>query len=239
MTSEPGNTISVIIPVFNGERYIAAAIESVLQQTRPADEIIVVNDGSSDATAAVLAAYDRRIAVISQENHGGAHATNQGISVASGSFLSFLDADDLWTSRKLEIQVDWLSRHPHAEAVFGYVQQFISADLDPEQARRLKCPHSPQAGLTKNTILIRRPSFDRIGAFDSNLRSIDFLDWFTRALDAKLKFEMLPDLLALRRLHNANNGRLVRDSQMTENLIALKRALDRRREQTRHSVSNQ
>jgi glycosyltransferase involved in cell wall biosynthesis len=227
MTAKP--TVSVVIPVFNGERYVAAAISSVLDQTRAPDEVIVVDDGSSDATPAVLASFGSRITVISQPNGGGADATNRGVAAAAGDVLCFLDADDLWEPPKLAIQMDWLSTQPETEAVFGHVRQFISEDLDEETAQRLACPPSPQPGVSKITMAIRREAFDRVGAFDSSLRSVDFVDWFTRALDHGLKTEILPDVMALRRLHAANNGLRVRGSQMAENLTALKRALDRRR----------
>ena len=112
MTPNSTKTISVVIPVFNGERYIAAAIDSVLSQTRPADEVIVVDDGSSDSTAAVLLSYGGRITVISQPNRGGADATNQGVAAARGAVLSFLDADDLWTPCKLlPYAISKLRRH--------------------------------------------------------------------------------------------------------------------------------
>ena len=229
MTINTKITVSVIIPVFNCEGYVAAAIESVLGQTRSPDEVIVVDDGSSDATATVLALFGSRITIISQPNRGGAEATNRGVAAASGDFLCFLDADDLWTPDKLAIQMNWLSAHPETEAVFGHVRQFISEDLEPSVAKRLACPQSSQPGVSKITMAIRREAFNRVGAFDSSLRSVDFIDWFARALDRGLKTEMLPDLVALRRLHATNNGLRIRASQVSENLTVLKRALDRRR----------
>jgi GT2 family glycosyltransferase len=96
-------------------------------------------------------------------------------------------------------------------------------------AQRLECPQSPQPGVSKITMAIRRGAFDRVGTFDRGLRSVDFVDWFSRALDHGLKTEILPDVVALRRLHATNNGLRIRESQMTENLTVLKRALDRRR----------
>jgi glycosyltransferase involved in cell wall biosynthesis len=229
MTARARTAVSVVIPVFNAERYLAAAIDSVLDQTRPPDEVIVVDDGSTDATPAVLASFGDRITVISQPNGGGADATNRGVAAAAGDLLCFLDADDLWEPPKLAIQMDWLAVHPETEAVFGHVRQFISEDLDQETAQRLACPQSPQPGVSKITIAIRRKAFDRVGAFDGGLRSVDFVDWFARALDRGLKTEILPDVVALRRLHATNNGLRIRGSQMAENLTVLKRALDRRR----------
>jgi glycosyltransferase involved in cell wall biosynthesis len=221
--------ISVIIPVFNGERYIVAAIDSVRQQTLQPDEIIIIDDGSTDRTASIVTALRTPVTIISQPNRGSAAATNRGVEAASGQFLCFLDADDLWLPDKIARQLDWLTRHPEKEAVFGHVQQFVSPDLDCGVARRLACPEAPQPGISKITMMIRREAFERIGPFDSVLRSIDFLEWYTRAIDRHMCADMLPEVVALRRLHGTNNGIGLRDAQRSENLHALKRALDRRR----------
>jgi glycosyltransferase involved in cell wall biosynthesis len=227
--------ISVVIPAFNAERYLAAAIDSVFAQTLQPDEIIVVNDGSTDRTAAVLAAYGDRITVISQSNGGISVANNRGVAAASGSYLCFLDADDLWMANKLERQMDWVTRHPETEAVFGHVRQFISEDLEDTDRGRLLCPPDPQAGIMKIAMLIRRTAFDRVGTFDEGLRNADFVDWYARALDLRLRTHMLPEVVALRRQHNANLGVVARDVQRRDNIAVLKRALDRRRATRRDS----
>ncbi len=221
--------ISVIIPVFDCESYVAAAIDSVLQQTMVPDDIIVVDDGSTDATPSVLAALSPYVTLIRQPNRGGAAASNRGVIAATGRFLCFLDADDLWTHDKVARQFERLTRFPDKEAVFGQVQQFISDDLTPALADRLACPRAPQPGISKTSMMIRREAFERIGLFDSTLRNIDFLEWYTRAIDKELQVDMLPEVVAFRRLHTTNNGILRRDAQRSENLDALKRALDRRR----------
>jgi glycosyltransferase involved in cell wall biosynthesis len=221
--------ISVVIPAFNAERYLAAAIDSVLAQTLQPAEIIVVNDGSTDRTAAVLAAYGDRVTVISQANCGISVANNRGVASASGLYLGFLDADDLWKANKLETQMDWIKAHPETEAVFGHVRQFISEDLEDRDRARLRCPPDPQAGIMKIAMLIRRTAFDRVGNFDETLRNADFVDWYGRALDRGLRTHMLPDVVALRRQHNANLGVVARMEQRRDNVTVLKRALDRRR----------
>ncbi len=221
--------ISLIIPVFNCERYITAAIDSVLNQTVVPDEIIVVDDGSTDATPHVVGALRPRVTLVRQPNCGGAAATNRGMELATGRFLCFLDADDLWVQDKVARQMDWLTKYPHTEAVFGHVQQFISDDQAPGLVQRWACPQAPQPGISKITMMIRREAFERIGPFDPSLRTIEFLDWYTRAIEKRLRADMLPDLVALRRLHASNSGIAMREAQRSENLKALKRALDRRR----------
>ena len=82
---------------------------------------------------------------------------------------------------KLKKQMEWLTRHPETEAVFGYARQFISEELDEKDRIRLLCPPEPQPGISKTTMLIRRAAFERVGAFDETLRCGDFVDWFARA----------------------------------------------------------
>jgi glycosyltransferase involved in cell wall biosynthesis len=110
--------VSVIIPVYNGERYLAAAIQSVLEQTLPPDEIIVVDDGSTDGTAAIVTglagASPLPIHYIHQQNQGPSAARNRGLRAARSGLVAFLDADDIWDLRKQEIQVAYLAANPDA-----------------------------------------------------------------------------------------------------------------------------
>jgi glycosyltransferase involved in cell wall biosynthesis len=225
--------VSVIIPVFNCERYVAAAIESVLKQTTQPEEVVVVDDGSTDDTPRILAALSPRVTFVRQPNCGAATAINRGLEAASGRIFCFLDADDLWLPDKVARQLDWLTSYPNTEAVFGHVQQFFSEDLGPGVIDRWVCPQAPQPGISKITMMIRREAFERIGPFDPALRAIEFLEWYTRAVDQGLRMDMLPEVVALRRVHEGNTGIVMRDAQRSENLEALKRALDRRRAASR------
>ena len=105
---------SVIIPVYNGERFIGATIQSVLAQTYKAAEIIIVDDGSSDDTAAVVEQYSSQIAIsyVRQQNKGPSAARNHAVSLARGDWIAFLDADDLWYSNKLQIHRDYIMNYP-------------------------------------------------------------------------------------------------------------------------------
>jgi glycosyltransferase involved in cell wall biosynthesis len=221
--------ISLVIPVFNAERYIAATIESALAQTLPADEIIAVIDGATDGTPAILAGYGDRITLIVQANRGLCAALNRGVEASRCSFLCFLDHDDLWVPDKLKKQMEWLTRHSETEAVFGYARQFISEDVDEKHRARLLCPPEPQPGIAKTTMLIRRTAFKRVGAFDETLRCGDFVDWFARARDVGLRTHILTDVVTLRRLHRTNMGLVQYHQQQLEYITVLKRMMDRRR----------
>src|SRR4028119_812278 len=112
--------ISVIIPVYNGEKTIQETIESVLNQTFTDFELIVINDGSQDATLEIVERIqDSRLKVLSYPNAGQAASRNRGLSHASGEYISFIDADDLWTPDKLEAQLRALQDNPQAAVEIG------------------------------------------------------------------------------------------------------------------------
>ena len=132
--------ISVMIPVYNCDRYLGEAIESVLSQTYRPLEIIIIDDGSTDGSAAVAKRFMPHIHYYYQANAGIGSARNKGIELAQGSFFAFLDADDLWSKDKLAQQMAALEAHPGVDVVFGHVTQFYSPELDEELRRKIHCP---------------------------------------------------------------------------------------------------
>ncbi|MHC5098093.1 MAG: glycosyltransferase family 2 protein, partial [Planctomycetota bacterium] len=124
--------ISVVIPAYNAEKHIARAIESVLAQTRPADEVIVIDDGSSDGTGDVVRSFGDKVIFIQQENAGASVARNAGIEAATSDWIAFLDADDEWLPNKIELQIAQLKRNPDlAWAMSNYFTCFC----DPEHSK--------------------------------------------------------------------------------------------------------
>ena len=121
MSNYRKNLVSVIIPVFNSERYIASAVESVLKQTYKEFELIVVNDGSTDKTVKVLEQYIDRIHYAYQPNKGVAAARNAGIRASKGEYIAFLDSDDLWIRDTLILHVNYLQNNPNIGLVYGEV----------------------------------------------------------------------------------------------------------------------
>jgi glycosyltransferase involved in cell wall biosynthesis len=216
--------ISTIVPLYNTRAYIVEAIDSILAQTRPADEIIVVDDGSTDGGAELLAGYGSKVCVIRQAHAGGATALNRGITEATGDAIAFLDADDLWARDKLERQQAILLAKDSVDGVFGLIQQFDQRGA----ADRLS--HEPQRGISRIGLLIRRAAFDRCGLFDESMRVAEFVPWYARASVLGLTTEMLDCVVAYRRIHPGNSGIVRRDQQQQESLIGLKKALDLRRQ---------
>ncbi len=217
--------VSCILPVHNGAAHLAEAIESILRQRGVRIEVLAVDDGSTDASSAILARYAPAVRVLRQANAGPAASRNAGILASRGQFLAFLDQDDRWLPGKLERQVARLGARPDLDAVVSYVESFWDDDAGRERDQ----PRSGAVpGYVSGTLLARRAIFDRVGLFDPQLWFVDSLDWFARASECGASIELMPDVLAQHRVHRGNLSRRGRDSR-AETLRVLRRALDRRR----------
>jgi glycosyltransferase involved in cell wall biosynthesis len=220
--------ISVIIPVFNGEKYLAEAIKSVLSQDGFNFDIIVVDDGSTDNTAKIAENFKSLLRYHHQTNSGAGAARNQGISMARGDFFAFLDADDLWTADKMKLQWRAFNEHPELDIALGHVLQFYSPDLTQTEKDRIDIPVEIMPGYHVGAMLIRKNSFLQVGLFKEELRIGDTIDWYARSSELKLNSIMLPDIVMKRRIHKTNLG-ISRRDQRIGYIHALKSALDRRR----------
>jgi glycosyltransferase involved in cell wall biosynthesis len=220
--------VTVIIPAHNSGAYIAPALDSILAQKHRPIEILVVDDGSTDATAETVRRYAPEVRVIEQEQQGHPAARNAGIRAAAGEFLAFLDHDDLWSADKLELQIASFERSPALDLVFGHIQNFFTPEMPQEERERLAVPLQPLPGLLQGAMLARRGSFDRVGLFSEERSIGDFLDWYGRAMVAQMNIEMLPETVVFRRIH-ANNFQRSHKHQGREYLLAVKDLLDRRR----------
>jgi glycosyltransferase involved in cell wall biosynthesis len=237
VTSVPGDAhtalgaspaVSVIIPVYNCERYLAEAIRSVLAQTSPPLEVIVVDDASADGSASVAQSFGAPVRYSLQPKAGAGAARNRGAELARGSHFAFLDADDLWVPDKLRLQLDTLAASPELDAVFGYVRQFRSPELGAEVATSTKVPTEPIAGYHAGTMLIRREAFTRVGPFETGWQVGEFVSWYLRASELGLRMRMLPEVVMERRVHDTNT--VIRErNAYTQYVRVLKAALDRRR----------
>lgn len=223
--------ISVLIAAYNAEAYVAEALDSVLSQTRPPDEVIVIDDGSDDRTSAALERFGSRIICLSQPNRGQAAALNSAIATATGDLLGFCDADDLWTPRKLELQIALIDNFEEIDAVFGEVRQFVSPDVSKQEQDRLRPAIEVLHGESKLCMLIRRPAFDRLGPFEESLPATFFIEWLGRAKQRGLRSAPLDEIVALRRLHLSNGGRVNKKQQDIETLLALRQIIAGRRGQ--------
>lgn len=223
----PEPTVSALILVHDGERHLGEAIESVLAQTRPVDELIVVDHDSSDRSAAIARGFGGIVRVVEDTRPGIGHARNTAVSEASGDYLAFLDHDDLWEPRKTELQLAGFAINPGVDLVFGHMVQFAD-DLDPQLAARLDISDRPQPGLHLGTLMATRSVWRRVGWWEGEEEASDGLVWFIRANQLGLRRLMLPDVVTRRRIHGSNQSFANHDDRV-EWARALKASLDERR----------
>jgi glycosyltransferase involved in cell wall biosynthesis len=235
-----GEVVSVIIPVYNGERFLAEAIDSVFAQDYRPIEVIVVDDGSDDRSAEIARSYDD-VMVLSQVNSGLAAARNAGIAVASGAFIAFLDADDVMLPSNLRIQVDYIHDHPEVGCTLGAWENFgAPADdewqVDPpprpdgavDVASQEALVHLRGGGIGI-ALVVRRTALDVVGHFDTSFDFAEDLDWLFRLRESGVRAVILPDIVGHRRLH-ASNMTKDRSAAVAGWLRFLKAAAGRRHE---------
>jgi glycosyltransferase involved in cell wall biosynthesis len=153
MTVENNPLISVIVPVYNGRRFLAETIQSVLAQTYRPVEVVAVDDGSTDGSAAIVESFSSVIC-IQQSNQGVAAARNRGVEASQGELLAFLDQDDLWVEEKLEKQVAYLQQHPGVGYVLSHVQFFLEPGMKKPAWVRDGLLDEPRPGYNLGNMLI-------------------------------------------------------------------------------------
>jgi len=231
-------TISCIVPVFNGERYLSETLDSIFAQTYPWLEVIVVNDGSTDGSARLLKSYKDRVIYLEQADKGPAAARNLGVTRSRGEFVAFLDQDDLWDPEKLTRQMARFEARAELDLCIAHVQLFWVPELRVEAIRlRDQWRAHVVPGYTTGTLLTRRTFFDAVGPFDTSLWFGDATEWFLRAIEKKAVIELLPDVLLYHRMHRANLTRRRLSNSREEFLGIVKRSLDQRRQRSEGPVS--
>jgi glycosyltransferase involved in cell wall biosynthesis len=148
--------VSCIVPVFNGERYLAEALDSVLGQTYRALEVIVVDDGSTDGTPAVVRTFGARVRCVTQPNAGLAAARNRGLAAATAELVAFLDADDLWLPEKIACQMERFRARPELEVSLTHIQNFWADDRPVAAEERGTHSMEPMPGYSSPAMLARR-----------------------------------------------------------------------------------
>lgn len=202
--------VSVVIPVYNGERYVADAVSSALKQTLEPREVIVVDDGSTDSTADILADFGDRIRVISQPNRGVSVARNAGIRAATSSWIGQLDADDTWRPHKLERVAAVVRNQSAVRMVFSAVRHLSEDSRGAYENHRptdLECQHIREELMARNVVLggcsgpvIRRQCFKEVGLFDESLRSAEDWDMWIR-IASRYEVRYVDEVLVDRREH--------------------------------------
>jgi GT2 family glycosyltransferase len=218
--------VSVIVPVYNGERFIRDAVNNIWAQNYPSLELIIVNDGSTDRTEEIIRGMPADIRYFKQDTEGAASARNRGIRDASGEFIAFLDVDDLWPVNNLHMLVNEMLREPDTEVIHGYAQlmQFNTERNEFEYTGNPKesFPYYIGAGIYRKSV------FETVGLFDPTLRFGEDRDWYNRAHEADVKVKRVDDITLFVRRHGRNmtNGKNRIELGM---LRIYKKFLDRKR----------
>lgn len=220
--------ISVIVPCYNTARYLAECLTSACRQSPAPEEVIVIDDGSTDASAAIAEAFGPPVRCVRVAHSGIGAARNHGLAHAVGDVIAFLDADDVWTPGSVGVRAAELSLDPQLGCAGGRTEQFVSPELPDEVKQRLVCPADSVSARMAGALLIRRAVFDRVGIFDASLALGETIDWIARADAAGITMRMTETVVLRRRIHDANTG-VTRAGRRSDYLRVLKASLDRRR----------
>jgi glycosyltransferase involved in cell wall biosynthesis len=220
--------VSAVIPAFNAERFIATALDAVLAQTYKELEVIVVDDGSTDETAAIAGRYPVRL--LRGENQGAAAALNRGIDAAGAELIAFCDADDIWMPDRISAQVDYLLAHPEAGVVTCDMEVFLEPRTVLPQWMD-EADFATRRAMIPSALLVRQEVFDRLGGFDPSFTIGFDTDWMVRAVDAGIEIGSVDRTLIRYRVHDANNTRDIRTAR-DDVFRALRASIDRKRRTT-------
>jgi glycosyltransferase involved in cell wall biosynthesis len=191
--------ITLIIPCYNAVAYIGDALDSALSQSVRPDEIIVVDDGSTDGSAAAIARFGDSVRCIRQDNQGDPSARNLGLAHATGTLMAFLDADDLWPVDSLATRMQALG---DSAFVWGITEQFVSEDSERTgTGAAIPSISAPIPGAT----LFQRAVFEQVGGFDTRHRLGAMMDWYSRALHCGFRGMPIQSVVLRRRIHDTNS----------------------------------
>jgi glycosyltransferase involved in cell wall biosynthesis len=227
MISKP--VVSVVMPVYNGANYLREAIDSVLSQTYPHIEILVINDGSTDngKTEAIAKSYGEKIRYFYKENGGVASALNLGIKNMRGTWFTWLSHDDLWVPDKIERQIRFFNANPNKKA--GYTDFFIidkkgtiiNAINTPWYPRHIAIRKLFRSGyINGNSVMIEKTCFDNAGLFKDHLRSTQDTEMWIR-LSRHYELARIPEKLMKERWHNLQGCRNIPSERHVSEMVAM------------------
>jgi glycosyltransferase involved in cell wall biosynthesis len=194
---------SVIIPAYNCEKYLATALDSIVAQDYGPVDIVVVDDGSTDATACIARSYSG-VRYIYQPHQGLPAARNNGLANCTGELICFLDGDDYWPSNKLRLQGCYLAAHPELGCVIGKLLNFLHDGMARPHWISEPLMTEEGGGWSLGASLVQRWVFDRVGPFDVAYSYCDDLDWLIRMAEARVPWAVIPGVFLHRRIHTSN-----------------------------------
>jgi glycosyltransferase involved in cell wall biosynthesis len=220
-----GDAVSVIVPAWNAAATLAETLRSVLEQSYPADEILVLDDGSTDETQHVVAAFAPRIDYLRQANGGPSAARNAGLEATQADLVAFLDADDIWLPRALELLSAPLGSNPEVAASRGMTVD-LYADPDGSASAGLSDPYW---GFNVGSALFRRSALAGLGGFDPSLLDGEDVDLWLRLREQRLACRRVESVV-LRYRQRPGDVRAGQERHVRTLVRSLKRSLDRSRQ---------
>lgn len=221
--------VSVVIPAYDAEAFIAETLDSVLAQTWTPFEVVVVDDGSTDGTIAVAESFGDRVRVVACPHRGHAATRNAGIEAARGEFIAFIDADDLMPPDALAIRMRHMLADPALDMVAGRLMCFLTPNMSEEDRRRFMVPPEPQQGHLPGAAIIRVSAFVTHGLIDESVPVLCELEWTVRAQDAGARIRQIDDVVVHRRIHGRNLTLRRKQELDADRLRILRASLARRR----------
>jgi glycosyltransferase involved in cell wall biosynthesis len=202
--------VSVIIPAYNAAKYLRDAVEGALNQIYSQREIIVVDDGSTDTTPQVLAEYGDKIQVIRQSNKGTAAACNVGVAAAQGTWITFLDADDIWLPEKLARQIEYCRDTvvSHTDSICfgaGLTSEIRRSSFEPPYSGKVLKNLLVRNFITKSTVMMRRDVYLALGGFNESYMAVE--DWpFFLKVCAEHELGYCPEPVVRYRVHTKSKS---------------------------------
>lgn len=224
MPAEHRPTVTALVPVWNGVAFLGEALESILAQGPVVDEIVVIDDGSTDGSGDLARGFGSRVRCVRRDHSGLAATRNAAVREAQGDLVAFLDADDLWPRGRLATLLAGLDANPGCDIVQGRLQRMVRD----ERTQRWDLVNESWRAPNVATALIRRAAFARVGPFDEHVAGADDVDWLLRAKECGVREANVDAVTLLYRRHGGNMTNDVAADQ-SRLLRVLGRAVARRR----------
>jgi glycosyltransferase involved in cell wall biosynthesis len=193
--------LSIIIPVFNGEKYLADAIKSVIKQNYKHKEIIVIDDGSVDQTANIAQEF-QDVKYFFQSNQTVAVARNTGIRESLGEWVTFLDHDDQMTSDSIQSRIEYIQQYPQTNCLISQHISFMTPGIDRPDWIQQKRINTPQYGF--GYLMARKSHLEKIGGYDPEYNIVENMEMFFRMKDIGVQIDFFPRVVIHRRIHEKN-----------------------------------
>ena len=193
--------VTLVVAVYNGEAYLREALESAVAQEFEPYEVVVVDDGSTDGTAAIARSFP--VSYLHQENQGPSAARNAGLAAARGELIAFLDGDDVIPQSKLAVQTAYLREHAETGCVLGRNEWIFEDGSDPSWLTRDPV-YGELGGIQPGTALVWKRVLEDVGGFDSTYRYWEFQNLFVRMREHGVQIDVLPEVVLRKRLHGGN-----------------------------------